>query len=71
MELPPVYARNGIFGFTAHLDVGESPIIGISIFSDDGAKQLAASLGAAVLLDKANLYNELVPTITRMASPRP
>ena len=58
-------------GSPPHLDVGKSRIIGISIFNDDEAKELAASLGAAVLLDKANLYGELVPAITRMFSSRP
>ncbi len=53
-------------GSPPHLDVGTSRLIAISIFNDDGAKELATSLGAAVLLDKANLYDEM-----QMVSPRP
>ncbi len=58
-------------GSPPHLDVGKARIIGMSIFNDNEATELATSLGAAVLLDKANLYDELFPTIMQMVSPRP
>jgi DNA-binding NarL/FixJ family response regulator len=38
-------------------------VLAISLWNDAEAKTLAESLGAAVLLDKAKLYSELVPAI--------
>jgi hypothetical protein len=38
-------------------------VIAISIFTDVAAEELAANLGAVMLLDKAELYAKLVPTI--------
>jgi DNA-binding NarL/FixJ family response regulator len=55
-------------GSPPRLEVGRARVIAISIFNDDGAKELAASLGAVRLLDKANLYAELIPTIMAITS---
>jgi DNA-binding NarL/FixJ family response regulator len=41
--------------------------IAISVSNDDDARELAASYGALVLLDKMNLYHELVPLILKYA----
>src|SRR6202163_970139 len=38
-------------------------VLAISLWNDREAKDLAESLGAAVLLDKATLYSELIPAI--------
>ena len=38
-------------------------VLAISLWNDTEAKSLAESLGAAVLLDKAKLYSELIPAI--------
>jgi len=38
-------------------------IVAISLWNDDDAKALATSLGAHVLLDKMNLYSDLLPAI--------
>ena len=38
-------------------------IVAISLWNDDDTKALAASFGAHVLLDKMNLYSELIPAI--------
>jgi chemotaxis response regulator CheB len=38
-------------------------VLAISLWNDTEAKSLAESLGAAVLLDKATLYSELIPAI--------
>jgi hypothetical protein len=38
-------------------------VLAISLWSDTEAKALGESLGAAVLLDKAKLYSELIPAI--------
>ena len=38
-------------------------VLAISLWNDTEAKSLAESLVAAVLLDKANLYSELIPAI--------
>ena len=43
--------------------------LAISFANDEEAKSLAASYGAAALLDKMRLYNELLPTIMRYAEP--
>lgn len=55
-------------GSPPRLEVGRARVIAISIFNDDGASKLAASLGAVRLLDKANLYAELIPTIMAITS---
>jgi hypothetical protein len=39
----------------------------ISVSNDDEAKDLAASYGALMLLDKMRLYDELVPAILKIA----
>jgi two-component system response regulator DevR len=38
-------------------------IVAISLWNDDDAKALATSFGAHVLLDKMNLYSDLLPAI--------
>jgi DNA-binding NarL/FixJ family response regulator len=38
-------------------------VLAISLWNDVEARALAKSLGAAVLLDKAKLYSELIPAI--------
>jgi two-component system chemotaxis response regulator CheB len=38
-------------------------ILAMSVWNDDKAHALAESLGAKVLLDKANLYSTLIPAI--------
>jgi CheY-like chemotaxis protein len=38
-------------------------IVAMSFWNDDDAKALAATFGAHVLLDKMNLYSELIPAI--------
>jgi DNA-binding NarL/FixJ family response regulator len=43
--------------------------LAISFANDEEAKSLAASYGAAALLDKMSLYTELLPTIMRYAEP--
>ena len=43
--------------------------LAISFANDEEAKSLAASYGAAALLDKMSLYNELLPAIMRLAEP--
>ncbi|HEY2548188.1 MAG TPA: response regulator transcription factor [Candidatus Acidoferrum sp.] len=40
-----------------------SRVLAISIWNDEENKELAASLGAAILLDKMNLATTLVPAI--------
>jgi DNA-binding NarL/FixJ family response regulator len=46
-----------------------SHIVAISIWNDEEAKALADSYGAATLLDKVNLTDELIPTINRLILP--
>ncbi len=55
-------------GLQPRLEVGRARVIAISIFNDDRANELAVSLGAVRLLDKANLYAELIPTIMAITS---
>ena len=43
--------------------------LAISFANDEEAKSLAASYGAAALLDKMTLYTELLPTIMQLAQP--
>ena len=44
-----------------------SRLLAISIWKDDETKALADTIGAATLLDKANLATELTPAIKRYA----
>ena len=48
---------------------GTSQLLAISLSNDEEARLLAESLGAAKLLDKMELYNELVPAIVQLGSP--
>jgi DNA-binding NarL/FixJ family response regulator len=43
--------------------------LAISFANDEEAKSLAASYGAAALLDKMSLYTELLPAILQLAHP--
>jgi len=43
--------------------------LAISFANDEEAKSLAASYGAAALLDKMSLYTELLPAIMQLAEP--
>jgi DNA-binding NarL/FixJ family response regulator len=45
-------------------------VLGISIWNDDHSKELAERLGVAVLLDKMNLANTLIPTIMQLERAR-
>jgi DNA-binding NarL/FixJ family response regulator len=45
--------------------------LAVSFSNDDEAKSLAASYGAAALLDKMTLYSQLLPTIERLYGPSP
>jgi DNA-binding NarL/FixJ family response regulator len=45
-------------------------VLGISVWNDEETKELAENLGAAVLLDKMDLANTLVPTIMQLGSER-
>jgi DNA-binding NarL/FixJ family response regulator len=47
-----------------------SQVLAISLSNDEEAKELAQSLGAAVLLDKMNLASTLVPTIMQLSRER-
>ena len=40
-------------------------IVAMSLWNDDDTRTLAESFGAHVLLDKMNLYSELIPAIKR------
>jgi DNA-binding NarL/FixJ family response regulator len=44
---------------------GLKRIVAISFSNDEEAKSLAQSYGAAILLDKMNLYTELIPAILK------
>lgn len=63
LELPPqdVKSRLNNVKFT----------VAISFANDEEAKSLAASYGAAALLDKMSLYSQLLPAIERLAEPAP
>jgi DNA-binding NarL/FixJ family response regulator len=43
-----------------------SQVLAISIWNDNESRELAERLGAAVLLDKMNLGNDLIPTIMQL-----
>ena len=45
-------------------------IVAVSFSHDDEAKNLAQSYGAATLLDKMNLYSEMIPTIMQCCERR-
>jgi two-component system response regulator DegU len=45
--------------------------VAISFANDEEAKSLAASYGAAALLDKMSLYSQLLPAIERLSEPAP
>jgi DNA-binding NarL/FixJ family response regulator len=45
------------------------PTIAMSVANDDDARGLAVSYGVLTLLDKMNLYDDLLPAIVKFASP--
>jgi two-component system, NarL family, response regulator DevR len=49
----------------AHVLLYAKCVLALSLWNDMEARDLAESLGAAVLLDKAKLYSELIPAIKR------
>jgi DNA-binding NarL/FixJ family response regulator len=51
----------------SHLNIN-ALVIAMSLWNDSETKQLAESLGAVTLLDKAELVSTLVPTIKQFAS---
>jgi DNA-binding NarL/FixJ family response regulator len=53
---PPAIVKN-------HVIKNTGCVIAISVWNDPSAKTLAEELGAKVLLDKANMFAELVATI--------
>jgi len=55
-EYPPALVKSQILLHT-------KCIVAISLWNDDDAKALARSFGARVLLDKMNLYSDLLPAI--------
>lgn len=48
--------------------VSVEKVLAISIANDDEARKLAESYGADALLDKLNLYNEMIPAIMRCSN---
>ena len=46
----------------------DSHVLAISLADDSESKALAARFGATVLLNKMNLFDELVPAIMKLAS---
>ena len=51
------------------LSIPSGCIVAISVWNDEQAKALAKRFGARVLLDKVNLYSELIPAIKRNSPP--
>src|SRR5580704_15366517 len=45
-----------------------SKLLAISVWNDEAARTLAENLGALSLLDKMDLAEKLIPTITRLVS---
>ena len=52
----------------SHLNHG-SGLLAISLWNDDEAKALAASYGAATLLEKMDLGTKIIPTINQLGLP--
>jgi DNA-binding NarL/FixJ family response regulator len=50
-------------------DLGSSLLLAMSLANDDEARFLAESFGAVKLLDKAQLYDELIPAIIQLSAP--
>lgn len=53
----------------SHLNLSTSQLLAISLSNDEEATILAQSFGATALLDKADLYNALVPAIMKLNLP--
>ncbi len=49
--------------------LSKTKMLAISLSNDDEARALAKSYGALLLLDKMNLFDELVPAIIKTAFP--
>jgi two-component system response regulator DevR len=52
----------------SHMLLHTKCVVAISLWNDDDAKVSAESFGAHLLLDKMNLYSELIPAIKQEAS---
>jgi two-component system response regulator DevR len=63
-EYPPELVK-------AQLSMHAGCIVAISVWNDEKAKALAERFGARVLLDKANLYAELISAIKQNSPPNP
>jgi hypothetical protein len=62
-----LYKRNLVGEQHGQLTV--ETFIGVSVWNDEKAKALAERIGALVLLDKANLYAELISAIKQNSPP--
>jgi DNA-binding NarL/FixJ family response regulator len=67
LHMAPNSPEAGYRELKSCLDCG-SRLIAISFSNDEAAKALADNLRAVRLLDKMNLYSELIPAITQAAS---
>jgi DNA-binding NarL/FixJ family response regulator len=56
-------------GFAETIQLANGCIVAISVWNDEKAKALAERFGARVLLDKTNLYAELISAIKQNSPP--
>jgi DNA-binding NarL/FixJ family response regulator len=63
-EVPPSFVKS-------YIDQHDACVLAISLSNDEKARALAESFGAKALLDKANLFSELLPAIRRFCSDAP
>ncbi len=66
MDLHIANIRNG--DQMSDLLLGKSRLLAMSLANDEEATALAESIGAVRLLDKMNLYDELIPAIIELGS---
>ncbi len=64
-------AEDSSLDVKSHLGCGASRLLAISISNDKDAWTLAESFGAATLLDKSELFGELIPAIEQLVAPKP
>jgi DNA-binding NarL/FixJ family response regulator len=67
LHMRPDSPEGGYRALKSCLDCG-SQLLAVSFSNDQEAEALADNLGAARLLDAMNLYSELIPSITQVAS---
>jgi DNA-binding NarL/FixJ family response regulator len=67
MDLHLADFRNG--ENISDMPLGKSRLLAMSLANDEEAIVLAESLGAIRLLDKMNLYDELIPAIIELGAP--